>query len=310
MVYLNEFKFPTKRKEMEFIHPPDLTPEEVGMGMFKDPTTALHTGSFYPFDILPDRGLYEIEFETITILYGGNGCGKTTVLNIIAEKLHLKRESLFNSGRFFSDYLKMCEYDERTFQRYGQFLNENSRIITSDDVFEFSMKQREFNKQLFKKTLEVTKEYYKAANSDSLLRSMDDFERWNTRNEALKSKSKFLKKRLEREKEEHSNGETAILYFTERMQEEGLYLLDEPENSLSLENQMKLAEFIESSARFFNCQFIIATHSPIFLALPYAKIYDLDNGSKSVKSWTELSGVRLMYDFFKGHEDEFEQTKR
>ena len=40
-------------------------------------------------------------------LVGVNGCGKTTALNIIAEKLRLKRDSLFNSGRFLNDYLDM-----------------------------------------------------------------------------------------------------------------------------------------------------------------------------------------------------------
>lgn len=275
MIYLKRFIFPTADQERVFLYPPDLTPEEVKAGCFRDLTTSLHTGSYYPFNVLPNVGLARrVEFDTITIFYGGNGCGKTTALNIIAEKLHLKRDSLFNSGRFFSDYLDRCKYNESDFRRYGQFLNHYSRIITSDDVFSFSMEKRNFNKQLF-------------------------------RSEALKRKSPFLKERLEREEREHSNGETAMMYFIERMENEGLYLLDEPENSLSLENQMNLAQFIEASARGYDCQFIIATHSPIFLALPNAKIYDLDNGSKPAESWTKLEGVRLLHDFFKEHEAEF-----
>ena len=55
------------------------------------------------------------------------------------------------------------------------------------------------------------------------------------------------------------------------------YLLDEPENSLSAENQLKLKQFIEDSARFYNCQFIISTHSPFILSLTDALIYDLDS---------------------------------
>ena len=42
-----------------------------------------------------------------------------------------------------------------------------------------------------------------------------------------------------------------------------LYLLDEPENSLSAELQLDLLKFIENSARFYNCQFIISTHSQV-----------------------------------------------
>lgn len=304
MIYLKEFKFPLNEDEILFLHPPDLTPEEVSAGCKKDLTTSLHTGSFYPFNILPYIGLSRVKFEDITIFYGGNGCGKTTALNIIAEKLHLKRDALFNSGRFFNDYLDLCKYSD--FQGYSQFFNGNSRIITSDDVFNFSMKKRSFNKQLFCKTQNVIQEYEELINSDNTLHSLEDYDRWHNRGEALKSKSAFLKNRLEREEEENSNGETAMLYFIERMENEGLYLLDEPENSLSLENQIKLAEFIESSARFFNCQFVIATHSPIFLSLPQAKIYDFDNNSKVVDSWTKLKSMRLMYDIFMKHASEFD----
>lgn len=112
MIYLREFRFPSKQEELLFLHPPDLTPEEVSAGCRKDLTTSLHTGSFYPFNVLPYVGLSTVEFENITIFYGENGCGKTTALNIIAEKLHLKRDTLFNSGRFLNDYLDMCEYNE------------------------------------------------------------------------------------------------------------------------------------------------------------------------------------------------------
>lgn len=304
MIYLKEFKFPLDKDEILFLHPPDLTPEEVSAGCRKDLTTSLHTGSFYPFNILPYIRLSTVIFENITIFYGGNGCGKTTALNIIAEKLHLKHDALFNSGRFFNDYLNLCKYSD--FRGYSQFSNGNSRIITSDDVFNFSMKKRNFNKQLFCKTQGLLQEYMELISSENNLHSLNDYERWNKRNEALKSKSAFLKKRLEREEKENSNGETAMLYFIERMENEGLYLLDEPENSLSLENQMVLAEFIESSARFFNCQFVIATHSPIFLSLPQAKIYDFDNNSKVVDSWTKLKSMRLMYDLFMKHASEFD----
>ena len=59
-----------------------------------------------------------------------------------------------------------------------------------------------------------------------------------------------------------SNGESALAVFSERIREDALYLLDEPENSLSPERQLELARFLHDSARFYNCQFVIATHSP------------------------------------------------
>lgn len=83
------------------------------------------------------------------------------------------------------------------------------------------------------------------------------------------------------------------------------YLLDEPENSLSAENQLKLKQFIEDSARFYNCQFIISTHSPFILSLTDALIYDLDSNPVVSKKWAELTNVRTYYDFFMEHNNEF-----
>ena len=85
-----------------------------------------------------------------------------------------------------------------------------------------------------------------------------------------------------------------------------LYILDEPENSLSSEYQIDLSKFIESMARFYNCQFIISSHSPFFLSMKGAKIYDLDAQPTSVKKWTEIPNMRLLRDFFADHNDEFQ----
>ncbi|MBO4299466.1 MAG: AAA family ATPase, partial [Clostridia bacterium] len=106
---------------------------------------------------------------------------------------------------------------------------------------------------------------------------------------------------------EQSNGESAFYYFTQKIGEGGLYLLDEPENSLSPGRQQELAAFMEDSARFFRCQFVIATHSPFVLALREAKIYDLDGDPAAVHHWTELPAVRAYYEFFKKHERELER---
>lgn len=96
------------------------------------------------------------------------------------------------------------------------------------------------------------------------------------------------------------------MYFVSEIKENGLYTLDEPENSMSVSMQIKLAKFIEESARFFNCQFIIATHSPILLSLNSAKIYDLDQVPVRLSKWQELENVKIYYEFFKEHEKDFE----
>ncbi len=92
----------------------------------------------------------------------------------------------------------------------------------------------------------------------------------------------------------------------DRITENSVYLLDEPENSLSIFLQQELCEFIENSARYFYCQFIIASHSPAILSLKNAKIYDLDSTPVVSKFWAVLENVRRYYDFFTTHMNEFE----
>lgn len=314
MLYLKGFGFPSTKQETEFLYPKDKTPEEVANLTFKDYRARAYHGSVYPFNILSQRIDY-LTFERVTFFCGGNGSGKTTALNIIAEKLGMNRDSLFNSGRFFQDYLNMCYYvgnpgsDEKTRRRMGKetglYLPSDSRIIVSDDVFAYSMKQRSINDRIMGGTTDAEKEYEALAEKQVQL-SLKNYEQWKARAEALKNRSAFIESRLGSEVPEQSNGETAMMYFLQRMENPGLYLLDEPENSLSLENQIQLAEYIESSVRWFDCQFIIATHSPIFLAMKGAKIYDFDKSTIKTKKWTEIENVKLLYAFFDTHREEFQ----
>ena len=91
----------------------------------------------------------------------------------------------------------------------------------------------------------------------------------------------------------------------ERLEEDALYLLDEPENSLSPARQLELAQFLSDSARFYGCQLVISTHSPFLLALEGARIYDLDQTPAQLRRWTQLDNVRTYHDFFRAHEQEF-----
>ncbi len=99
--------------------------------------------------------------------------------------------------------------------------------------------------------------------------------------------------------EKYSNGETAMQLLFEDLEPDTLYLLDEPEVSLSPQNQVKLAEEINKYARLLGCQFIIASHSPFMLGTLNGKIYNLDSDEIEEAKWSELENVRCFYDFFK-----------
>ena len=55
----------------------------------------------------------------------------------------------------------------------------------------------------------------------------------------------------------------------------------------------------------FDCQFVMSTHSPFILSIPFARIYNMDETPVSTCKWTELPSVRLYHDFFKDHAEEF-----
>ena len=259
-----------------------------------------HYDTFYPFQVLSKHGLTRLDFEPVTILYGGNGSGKTTALNVIAEKLELDRDTLYNRSNFFEDYTGMCDYEEE------MPIPKESRIITSDDVFDFMLNLRSINDGINLKREQLFADYLEDKYSHFQMKSLDDYERLKKVNMAKrKTQSRYVRENLMDNVREHSNGESAFIYFSEKINENGLYLLDEPENSLSPERQQELLRFLQDSARFFGCQFIIATHSPFLLSMNGAKIYDMDEEPVDVKRWTELENVRAYYDFFKKHEHEF-----
>ncbi|MBQ3795040.1 AAA family ATPase [Butyrivibrio sp. DSM 10294] len=285
MRYIDSFKFPGVENEEQFVNYIRRT---------------CYT-SFYPFGVFAENELRELSFSEITILYGNNGSGKSTALNLMAEKLKAERDTLFNRSSFFGDYIGMCD-----FEMTHEGRPEEIRMITSDDVFDFMLNLRALNDGVDRKREQAFDEWIENKHSKFQMKSLDDYDQLKKVVDARsKTQSKYVRDTIGNNIIEHSNGESALQYFSEKIKDNGLYLLDEPENSLSPQRQLELLEFIQNSARFFGCQFIIATHSPFLLALKGALIYDLDERPVDIKKWTELEGVRTYFEFFEKHKNEF-----
>lgn len=302
MIYLSSFTFPTVQEEEGYLH----ASRKLEVTCYK---------SVYPFRVLTDCMLSVIDFSEITILCGGNGSGKSTALNIIAEKLNIRRNTSYNRSAFFNDYLDFCTYEKGHVGTSEPInLKDNTVILTSDDVFKTMFDKRIHNNRLEERRNILSDDYQRMRHhSQEYAPRHINFETGenikefaditNIRNKR-KTMSNFLKTKLENEKQCFSNGESGLGFFVENIKEDTLYLLDEPENSLSSDFQQRLAEFIVASVKC-GCQFVIATHSPFLLAMDGAKIYNLDTMPASVCNWWEIDNIRHYQRLFKLHSDKF-----
>ena len=237
-------------------------------------------------------------FEPITVLYGSNASGKSTMLNIMANKLQIEGQEYATNNRYgiihyFTKFVDECSYtlgEDEDGRQIGR-LPQRSRYIKSEDIlYEIKKIQQEqilgdgyiyehIRRGMNKEQIEQLK------NSDKMRKQME-----------------FLKFAQEK----YSNGETTLQVLDDYIESDALYLLDEPEVSLSPANQTLLAEKINKMSRLLGCQFIISTHSPFMLGTLNAKIYNLDSRELEVTKWADLENVRYFYDFFERHKKEFE----
>lgn len=263
---------------------------------FKLSDKKISNENIYPYCVLKNKEPNVFIFENTTILYGNNGSGKSTILNIIAHKLNLKgRErnnpEVIGTVSYFEDFANDCTYElgENENSRKIYRLPENSRYIKSEEIL-----------------YEIRKIQQSAVLQESIESNL-------ARERGLEKAREFLDSkegqkqfgRFEFAQDKYSNGETTMQILEDTIQPDTLYLLDEPEVSLSPQNQVELAKKINEMARLLGVQFIIATHSPFMLGILNAKIYNLDTEDYKVQKWSELENVRYFYDFFKSKENEF-----
>lgn len=291
MLYLRSFSVPTPLQEELFLN-------DIRRTCYN---------SAYPFSVFTERELHPFLFEPITIFAGGNGSGKSTLLNVIARALDIPHEVPFNSSPMFEQYVRLCSADVSP--RFSGECKQNSRIIASDNVFDYLLNVRFLNQGIDTRREELFDEYLQAKYSDFQFRGMGDYEDLRKVNKARRmTQSAYVRDSLINNIRERSNGENALSLFVQTIGENGLFLLDEPENSLSAEKQLELRSFLSDSARFFGCQLIISTHSPFLLSLPGAKIYHLDETPPKVRPWTEIPNVQAAFRFFMEHRDAFSEN--
>lgn len=125
--------------------------------------------------------------------------------------------------------------------------------------------------------------FFRAETFFSVARYLDDAAR-----EALEAPPDFLS---------HSHGEGFGRFFEERMQAQGIYFLDEPESALSPKRQVVLLRFLSDVQREARAQIIMATHSPILMAVPGAALWRVSHRGIGPADLRDTDHFRLYQSF-------------
>ena len=268
----------------------------VYLSSFQFSKETVRNPNIYPYNVFADKHENVLFFRPITILYGNNASGKSTMLNIIANKLQLEGQEYATNNQYgtpyFMKFIETCNYtlgedeDGKQFSRVPS----KSRYVKSEDIlYEIKKIQQE----------QVLGDGYVY---EHVRRGMPKGQIETLRN-SFKMKQQM--EYMEFAQEKYSNGETTLQMLDDYIEPDALYLLDEPEVSLSPANQVILAEKFNKLSRFLGCQLIISTHSPFLLGTLNAKIYNLDSKELEETKWTELENVRYFYEFYEKHREEF-----
>jgi len=94
-----------------------------------------------------------------------------------------------------------------------------------------------------------------------------------------------------------SHGEGFLEFFGQRLRRQGFFILDEPESALSPRRQVDLLRLLSSVANEAVAQVIMATHSPLLMALPDAALLRLNHRGLAEIDFRDTEHFRMLKEF-------------
>jgi predicted ATPase len=240
----------------------------------------------FPFSIPALRGLGSVDLaRPVTFLVGENGSGKSTFLEALAWAIQavtvgsepLDQDPTLEHVRPLGRALRPV-WSSRV--RRGFFLR-------AEDFFGFVKRTNRSRAELEAQGRRVRAERPELPQGE-LDRIASPFE----------GSARALAERYGEDMDARSHGEQFLAFFQSRLVPGGLYLLDEPEVPLSPSRQLALLSILKGEVDGRQpSQFVIATHSPILMALPGARILSFDQTPIREVAYEDLEHVRLTRDF-------------
>ncbi|HEX6943689.1 MAG TPA: AAA family ATPase [Gemmatimonadaceae bacterium] len=246
--------------------------------------TSGNRATAFPFSVPTISTLTEIEFEApVTFFVGENGSGKSTLLESLAIATKLpavastspRDDETLAAQRELAAALRLA-WTRRTHRGF---------FLRAEDFFGFARSLSRSRDEMRQRLAELEVEYRdRSAHARGLAEG------------PARTSLAEMEERYGEDLDANSHGQAFFRLFRNRFVPGGLYLLDEPETPLSPLSQLAFLAMLKDMVTQ-DAQFIIATHSPILLALPGARILDFDAQPVRWATYEELEHVKLTREF-------------
>lgn len=232
----------------------------------------------FPFNIPAVRFARNVQLdEKVTIFVGDNGSGKSTLLEAVAYSADIPliggRIGGASASFEAAKAIKSClEINWKREVRKGFFFRAEDFSHFIDNV------DREREK-IAMELLDL-----KGKVDDSVIQQM---------RENMNFSLSRMRRDYGMDVQALSHGEAYLTILQTRIQDKGIFILDEPEAALSPLKQLSLISFILEVLKGGKAQFIIATHSPILMGIPEAALYEIREDGMPRVEYKETDHYRI-----------------
>ena len=243
----------------------------------------------FPYSVPAIRALGSLALDAdVTFFVGENGSGKSTLLEAIAAAARLPAvgsadldaDASLAAQRELASALRLV-WSRRTSRGF---------FLRAEDFFGFAKRLGTMRAELLQRLADLEVEYAdRSAWAKGLAMG------------PVRASLAEMEARYGVDLDASSHGQGFLRLFQSRFVPGGLYLLDEPEAPLSPQSQLALMAMMQEMIAQ-DAQFVIATHSPILLAYPGARIWSFDSAPPEQVPYEELEHVRLTRDFLNAPE--------
>ena len=240
---------------------------------------AAEVGEGFPFNLPALRNFEKLEFaKPITFFIGENGSGKSTLIEAIAAGMNAVAVGAADTAR--DPTLAGPRVLAKSFRFVRRQAPKAKLFFRAEDAFGFTKRviadiaELQAEEEAFREKLPDGSYGQRLAMG------------------AMRGQHAALTRRYGENPDGFSHGETFLNVLKSRIVPSGLYLLDEPETPLSPARILALMALLKDGVEQ-GSQFVIATHSPMLMAMPESEIFEFSPDGISRIAWDETEHVRI-----------------